>query len=371
MNKKRALSLLFIVFVLTKLFYLVGPGFVFEGKPLFTADNLCQNDCGWYKKIATQGYTHYNLAEKWPEIKGKVFQSEWAFFPLYPKIIAAIMKFTGQRFESAALWFSLISSAAAFFMLFTFASTWFGSVSKAFHTTLLVMLFPFHFYFSAYYTESLFYLLLLSGFYLIYIQKVGIGIVLISALLPLLRVNGLIAVAFMALYYIERNHLLKLQNLTIKKMALLGVFLPALLSFAAWCWYQYEVTGDYMTFNKVQIGWDRKFVFPWASLFNMDRWEVKLLSVYVILGLLFLIKQWGRMPWSWWWFCMIGILLPLTAGSVLSLPRYASILFPLFFILTGTLTKMGGVKQLLSYGLLLFLQLWGYYFFILGHPISF
>jgi Gpi18-like mannosyltransferase len=371
MTRTNTLRTLFFVFLFTKLIYLIGPGFVFHGKPFYTADNLCQNDCGWYKKIATQGYTPFNLEEKWPEIKGKVFQSEWAFFPLYPSIIKAIMYVTSWRFEAAALFFSLLISALAFYLFFHFARLWFDSIQRGFYATLLVMLFPFHFYFSAYYTESLFLFLLLLGFFLIYTQSHSLWIVVVASLLPLLRVNGLIAVFFMALYYCERNHLCYLKNITLKKLSPLLMFLPALLSFGAWCGYQYAITGDFFTFNKVQIGWDRKFVYPWMSLFNASNWEIQFLSLYTLTGVLFLFSKFGKMPLSWWLFCLIGILLPLTAGSALSLPRYASILFPLFFALTPAVDRMDNWKKWGLFTLLFSLQLGGYYFYILGHPISF
>lgn len=69
-------------------------------------------DGRWYRQIATDGYPG-----ALPREDGEVIQNPWAFYPLYPAIVATVMRM-GLPFEVAALVVSLVVGAAAMVILY-------------------------------------------------------------------------------------------------------------------------------------------------------------------------------------------------------------------------------------------------------------
>ena len=342
----------------------------FPGDLRGIADFYCSNDCYWYQNIAVNWYETMPADELWKNEDGSLRQSSWAFFPLYPLINKLVMMVTGPDYVFAAFIVAFFLSWLCFLTLYKLMIK-LTDKGKVFHITLITMLFPFHFYFSMYYTESLYLLLLLLGFYGIE-SKNYLLLILSCLLLPLVRVNGIIMMLPFFLYMMEKEEiefksLLKFDSTKIN----LKLFIPVLgfLTFSGWCYYQYLKTGSFTAFSLAQKGWDRNFVFPLKSLFAMKYWEQQVLSVYTILmfipAILASIKQRNSFRFIIW----IGLLLPLTAGSVLSLPRYISVIFPMFKYLG---TWVSGFKYLTAFYIFLFLvQLTTFYFYLISHPFGY
>lgn len=73
-------------------------------------------DSDFYERIATEGYT--SILPYYPS--GHVFNSEWAFYPLWPKIVGGFMHLTSLSYGSAALFLSLLLPGVAILMLHRF-----------------------------------------------------------------------------------------------------------------------------------------------------------------------------------------------------------------------------------------------------------
>ena len=71
-------------------------------------------DAGWYRQIAQGGYP----SDLPHDSAGHVSQNPWAFYPLYPALARALAELTGARYETAAVWLSLLAGAAATWVVF-------------------------------------------------------------------------------------------------------------------------------------------------------------------------------------------------------------------------------------------------------------
>jgi hypothetical protein len=117
-------------------------------------DGWARWDAGWYRIIAEQGYSDQPVLGE---------QRDVVFFPLYPLSIRALNVVTRNSFLSGIL----ISNAAfglALVLLFRLARELHGeTVGRG--AVLLLATYPWSFYFSAVYTESLFLLTAVAAFY--------------------------------------------------------------------------------------------------------------------------------------------------------------------------------------------------------------
>jgi len=389
----RILKIFFLVLSLKLIYLLYGLCLsyytdyrVFPGDLRGYADIYCANDCYWYKQITEQGYEKLDKVERiWTSENGDFRQSSWAFFPLYPFINYLSVKLFSLDYTVAAFIPSLILTFLAFYLFYLFLITLKISDKKAWYGLLFFSFFPFHFYFSMYYTESLFLALVLLAF-------LGVNsknkLMLISSvlLLPLTRVNGIIVMLPLVLYIAENKKIqwnrLFLISTYIKEKMLLIPFL-SFISFFAWSLYQYNMTGSFKAFSLAQKGWFKTFQMPYKSLFdigNMSNFnfnflesvnlDIKILSVLVIMYFITAVYQAVKVHrMSLNLFIFIQLLLPLTAGSVISSPRYASVIFPLFYPVSNFIYH-SKLKYIVLF-LLLILQLIMFHFFLINEPISY
>jgi Gpi18-like mannosyltransferase len=215
--------------------------------------NYSNNDSGWYEGIAENGY---------PDKEEVSFESDmhaYAFFPLYPKIASVIKNIFGLDTRLSFFIITLLFSTTAFIVFFLFTLNYTKSETIAFYSTLVLMVFPHHYYFSMYYTECLFLLLTVLSFYFIQIKK-WLAFVVVSSLLVLTRINGLIILLPLLLYYIST-----LGKFNFKLINNPGKFLPFLampLTFLLYCIYLKAATGEFLAFKKyAEAGWGEEPTF--------------------------------------------------------------------------------------------------------------
>ena len=111
-------------------------------------------DAGWYLGIAAHGY---------PALPAPGEPNGVVFFPLYPILIAGVNLLIHNGAASALL----VSNAAfviALVLLYRLTSECYGDFTARW-TVLLLAIFPFSFYFSAAYSESVFLLAVVGAFY--------------------------------------------------------------------------------------------------------------------------------------------------------------------------------------------------------------
>jgi hypothetical protein len=119
-------------------------------------DGWTRWDAGWYRHIAAHGYV--------AEPVGPPGQRNLAFYPLYP-FVMRLVSLTGLDPLAAGILVSNLAMLVALVLVHRMASARFGA-DAAFRCVVLLSIFPYAFYFSAVYSESLFVLLAVASLYL-------------------------------------------------------------------------------------------------------------------------------------------------------------------------------------------------------------
>lgn len=311
------------------------------------------SDSGWYKVIAENGYANVPLSESnnWsaPNL-------HFAFFPLFPLGIRIIMELTGWGFHCAAFWFNIIVLYPLVRYFYLFMLHYGIEARQAFRGVVLFLLFPFSMHIYFIYTEALFFTLLMASFYFI-VKKQWIKLAIGAALLTLTRPNGLILIIPFLLFVLEQSggyNWVAIKRFFKSKLGIALLTMP--LSFFLWMLVQHSIAGNWMASAAAQSGWKKQWMFPLMALFRNGFWQEQLASIYTILLMLVAIYYYKKWAASINAFVWIVILLPLSAGSVISMTRYLSILFP--FYMQATFSKFMNKY----YGAILFvfvlLQIW-------------
>ncbi len=334
-----------------------------------------RNDVGWYASIAEYGYPPVNQKKDLGySINGVIKQSEWAFFPLSPVLVGSTMRLFRITFTQSGIIWSLLLSTAAFLGFYHFCRLHWGDNHLAAYATAVLMLWPFHYYFSVLYTEALFFTLLIFSFLSIRVRQYGWLIPLLG-LLPLTRPNGLFLLLPVYLYFLESRRILTSSGIDwrafLRKDTLwvTALFTTGVITFLGYCLYQQRVTGFFWAFSLAQAGWERTPMWPWMALFRSGDFTTQFNSVYVLLLVLFTIAQRRQFSWSFHCLIWITLLLPLCSGAVTSMQRFAAIAFPLTMVMSQIFYQLS-----IRYWVLLLLlagQLWALYYWLLSHTFSF
>jgi len=326
-----ALTVKFCIPFLALLFQWYTGGFTGLSDELLQTDPLLESysraDAGWYRVIALYGYSGIPEHEMagWGNDK-----LHFAFFPLFPACISALMHILGLTFHSAAFVFSLCTIASLVIVSYHFLLSLKLPEDRAFRIVALMLFFPFSLHFYFVYTESLFLTLLLSSFLLIH-KKRWIWLMLCAGLLVLTRPNGLFMILPLWLYQFEQSGKSGVNGLcSALRTASFYALLIMPLVFLVWMVFQYCISGDYFAFATAQSGWNKHAMFPLLALFRNGFWQEQLTSVYCILVMLLAIWNIRVWPGSFSLLFWIGMLLPLSAGSVISMNRYIAVLFPIY-----------------------------------------
>jgi hypothetical protein len=334
-----------------------------------------RNDSYWYQKAADQGYPKITNPLDLGYSNGKDYkQSVWAHFPLYPLSIKFIEYLFNLDFNQSAFILSILFSITCFCAFYFLCLNVFKIIEhKSYKYTLFFILFPFHYYFSMYYTEALFFTLLAISFILISRQNYFLNCIILI-FLSLVRPNGIISLIPLFIYFIETEGGFKLLFLQIRKNDFQKIkkglyFLSGPIALGFYCLYQKQMTDHYFAYIKAQSGWYKEFMFPLFGLFRRSDIATQFNSIYTIIFMIISIVSWKKFSLSLNVLIWISLLLPLTSGSAACMPRYISIIFPLIIHLASF------VVNIKSYYLVLIgifiLQLGTFYPWLISHPFSF
>jgi Gpi18-like mannosyltransferase len=335
-------------------------------------DFFQKNDSYWYEKIAING--HHKIT---PDQLGKcdtnyIEQSYYEFLPLYPFTIRASMLLLNIDFKEVAFLYSIVFSLAAFILFYLFAKTYTNDEDKAFWGTMILILFPFHYYFSMFYTESLFLILLIGCFMAINANKILILSVLL-ALLALVRPNGIFMIIPLFIYFIEKHYSLDLNKLfkrNIREYLPLLAFLCAPIALLAYCVYLKYMTGDFFAYITARRGWCLYSTFPWEPMLRMEKWEDYFKFGYLMFYLLISLIYIKKIPLSMQALIWINILLPLTS-NMMTLPRFISSIF-IFSIIFGMIISKFRKPYIIGILIILFIgQLFTFTFWLMSHEFSY
>lgn len=148
-------------------------------------------DAHWYKGIILNGYTNVSY---------EAGQRDTVFFPLFPLTVRAVSQLTGDIF-TAALIVSNGALLAGSIFFFRFVKERFNE-DLAIKATGLLLLYPFGFYFSGMYTESLFFLGNVGAFYFAH-RKNWLVSGLFLAAASATRTVGILTTGAVFLFYLQ------------------------------------------------------------------------------------------------------------------------------------------------------------------------
>jgi hypothetical protein len=361
-----------------KMIYLVFAFFTLDDPSILSFEGytrmIQRNDSGWYEIISNKWYPEIASKSDLGFSHGAEFkQSEWAFFPFYPALNRILMLWLGIEFSLSGFIYSLLFSSVTFAGFYWFCRNYTGDPGRSFFYSLLLMLYPFHYYFSMMYTEAVYFAFLIFSFLSIYKRKYLFLPVLIIPLV-LVRPNGIIGLIPLYIYYLERNTIISKKSVNYKLLLSWRIIMESMLFltgpvvFIIYGFYQVHMTGYYFAFSIAQTGWYRELMWPFMSLFRRGDFTTQFNSVYTLVFILLAVISWKRFPLSLNILIWTGLLLPLCSGSVTSMPRFISVIFP-FTILIGDGIYSSKYRNYFL-GLLFILQLLVFHFWLTGHPFS-
>lgn len=339
-------------------------------------------DGEWYLQIAQHGYDAKN---------GTV-----AFFPLYPILVKIAALPLGWNYLWSAVIVSSVATLACLILLYELCQReWGGSVATK--ATLYLAVFPVSFFLIADYSESLFLALTLGVFLAARFFRCWWLAALLAALATLTRSSGFLLIVPLAWEWWQNGYEPKMR-LKVRwsweqvkaswshrnKWTVLWLVLP-LLALAAWVGYNGLILGDPLSFFKVQSNWiwNRHTSPPWQTVRdgaqkfwaawkvpaffygrngNASLWEF---PFFFFAAVVFLIGSWltwrRKLPLSYWLYFALGLIFPLFSPSrnepLLSFPRFALILFPMYIILALLARRWHWLHYLYLYAALLLLGL--------------
>ena len=262
--------------------------------------------------------------------------TDMAFFPLFPLLIALLGKVIGNHLIAGML----ISTAAFFFgLLFLYKLVeheFERSVAR--RAIFYVSIFPTAVFFSAVYTESLFFMLTVASFYYMRERRwwpAGV----IGLLAAMTRVEGvLLIVPFAMEWYLAYKTDLRR---SFSSLLPIGLIPLGLCIYMAYLWV---LNGDPLYFSHIQSHWNRHLAAPWTAVLNsfhkiatatssqtVANQTLELVFTALMIGVL--IAGFRRLRPSYIAYMALSVLVPLCTSSLMSMPRFALVLFPMFAIL--------------------------------------
>lgn len=274
--------------------------------------------------------------------------TDMAFFPLYPLLIAGLGGLIGNHLVAGLI----VSNAALFFGLLYLYKLVEHEFDRgvARRAIFYISIFPTAVFFSAVYTESLFFMLTVASFYYMRERRWWIAGI-IGFFAALTRVEGVLLIVPFIIEWATANWALLRDPFDPQRSKDLGKALLNLLPlivicaglglYMAWLWV---LRGDPLYFSHVQINWNRHLAAPWTSVWNswtkiahatsgqtIANQAIELsftaLMVGVLLGGLRKLKP------SYIAYMGLSILVPMSTSSLMSMQRFALVLFPMFAIL--------------------------------------
>jgi Dolichyl-phosphate-mannose-protein mannosyltransferase len=325
-------------------------------------DGLVRWDSAWYRDIAERGYT--NIPQ---HAEG---QRDTAFFPLYPMLIWLVRQLVGDTYI-AGLIVANVAAIAALLVLYLLVEARYGA-QVASSSVMLIGVYPFSFFLSVVYSESVFLLAVALAFYCGERRRWLLA-GLFAAAAGATRVVGSLVIVALVLLYLEQIQFSRRRiraDILWLALGLLGI-------------------GGYMLFLALRFGDPLQFVASqyvsgWGAGVTIDA-AIRVFQglsfeairtgafpamelIHLLLfcgGLILLLVGWRQIPLSY----SVWSLLMLLASFALwrSMGRLMLVIFPLFLILALFLAKsrrIWPVIYLFSLFLALFAVMFAHFYWV-------
>ena len=201
-----------------------------------------------------------------------------------------------------------------------------------------VSIFPTAVYFAAVYTESLFFMLTVASFYYMRSRQWWLAGIL-GFFAALTRVEGVLLIVPFFIEWLAQD-----KPLRPRAFADLAAGLLVPLGMAAYMAYLWVLRADPLYFSHVQSHWNRHLAMPWVSVVNAV-WKIEhaltaqvvanqsLEIAFTLLMVAVLLLGWHSLRPSYIAYMALSILVPMSTSNLMSMPRFALVLFPMFAIL--------------------------------------
>jgi hypothetical protein len=300
---------------------------------------LFARDAQYYLAIASDGYRS---------------PQSWAFFPLYPLAARALGPALGGV-PRAGLAIALVASFACSVLLYRMAAASDGEATAA-RAVALFLAFPTHFFFSAFYTEALFFALIALAMLAYGKERWGLA-ALGGALAASTRSSGLLLVPSLAIAAWRRGDWRAID----RRVAWL-VLAPvgAVAFFAAGYW----ATGHLAAPLVAQQAWARKATFPLLTIaqaaqdfrahpFDLQR-DIDLAATLGAFALA--ARALRRVDVAQSAYLLLALAMPLSSGLVHSMARYVAGIPAVYLVLAQDLGTRRRLLPILAASLAA--QLW-------------
>lgn len=296
---------------------------------------LCRWDCEWYVRLARDGYDPFPTP-------AMINAGNWAFFPLYPMLVAVFGALTGLPTIVVASSLSILLGMATALVAYPLLGRSLRAYTL-FATFLLAG--PFSFYFTTFFTEILFIFLTVAVFAALQDRRFLLAGIL-AGLLSATRIVG-VFIVFAILWEVWVAHRERggtwrdFIPATLARPELVLTFAVAPLGLFAYMAYLHVHLGDALAFQHVQRAWGRPFglppVFLWNALtsFPQQGWTptasqwlgLAATAGYALSLGLILARRYGMAIYA-----LIALTLPLFAGMA-SMIRFVAGLAPMSLLL--------------------------------------
>jgi hypothetical protein len=275
-----------------------------------------RRDAGWYLGIAKHGY-HFE-----PGLK-----SNTAFFPLYPALMWAGSELLGHSDVAILLVGIVISNLSLLVALVYLDALVRLDFDKevAGRTVLYVLVFPATVFFSAVYSESLFFATIVIAFYHARRGR-WLRAGLTGAAATLTRPPGFLIFAALAFEYLyQRNFRWREIRPDVTALALIPLALTFHFGYLYWRF------GDFLLFLKSQEAWGRLGT-TWSTMAPFAHFGAGDISL-ALLGVVSIVAAWRWLRPSYGLYASLAFLAPLASGTLYSMGRFCAAIFPIYIVL--------------------------------------
>lgn len=280
--------------------------------------------------VKEQSWQHLAIVEHgYKNISVESRCTDLVHFPLYPLLI----RYLGNIFSIDYMVMGLLISNISIFLsvlIFYKLARFDQKEEVAERSVFYLLIFPTAFYFTMLYTESLFLLLSLLVFYFA-LKRKWLLVGIIGFFASLTRITGIFLFLPLIIEYFHQEKKLKP---SISFLTLIPAGLASFLTF------HHFLTNDFFAFLKAQQNWNRNF-FDFGHVFDSltsPRPHVVVTSylelIVIVVVLIACISGFKRLRTSYFIYLLLSILIPVSSGILEGIPRYMSVVFPLFLLFT-------------------------------------
>jgi hypothetical protein len=289
-------------------------------------------DSYWFLNIVRNGYHFYGVQEQMQGVAAGIPETNVTPFPLYPMLMKGVGWLTGDP-AVAGLVVSQVCLFLALVLIYRLARLETDD-NRANWAVWLFAVQPWTYAFSAIYSESLFFVLVVAAVLAARRNRFLLA-GLAGMLASMTRLLGVLVLVPVGLEYLSARQY-KIRRIDWRALSLALIPLGTLIYFG----YLWRITGNALIYFVAQSGWHKEVVGPWyhplrwltAGGFNGES-LFDLGTTVVMCALLFL--GYRRIRRSYWIYALAYFLILMSSSDLLGLARYCAGLFPVYLILAG------------------------------------